>query len=203
MIDNPAQASSDNPCQVPSDHPGLVPTDQSTTLEIADGDRVMRYDYRHALAFHQGNSYWGVALAFRLLQRAAPLLSGDGLWDRNRLQVVSGHPGPGVRDTLELITGCVSGGRFQLEGGPREARCVGDMHYRWRLGDGATELGLQLAEGIVPPGFLQRLDRIDRAPASEEDKAALERYKRAMTEAIWRMPLGAAFPDSDLEFKRA
>jgi len=186
-----------------TDHPGLVPTDQSTTLQITDGERTLRYDYVQALDFHQGNSYWGCALAFRMLQRAAGPLARAGAWERNRLQVVSGHPGPGVRDTLELVTGCVSGGRFQLEGGPREARCVGDMHYRWRLGDGVTELRLQLAEGIVPPGFLQLLDRIDRAPASDGDKAALERYKRAMTEAIWRMPLEAAFPDSDLELKRA
>jgi len=93
-------------------------------------------------ARRSGNSYWGCALAFRMLQRAAPLLSGRGLWDRRRLQVLSGHPGPGVRDTLELVTGCVSEGRFRLEGGPREARCVGDMAYRWRLSDGMRDLPL-------------------------------------------------------------
>ncbi len=184
-------------------HPGLVPTDQPTSLEIAADDRVLRFDYRQTLDFHRGNSYWGCALAFRMLQRAAPLLSQPRLWDRTRLQVVSGHPGPGVRDTLELVTGCVSGGRFQLEGGPREARCVGDMHYRWRLSDGTTEICLQLADGIVPPGFLQLLDKIDKSPASEEDTAALEAYKQAMTRTIWNIPLTAAFPDSALKLKRS
>ncbi|MGD8910153.1 MAG: hypothetical protein PVI92_12485 [Chromatiales bacterium] len=177
---------------------GLVPTDQPTTLEIADGDRVRRFDYRQALDFHQGNSYWGCALAFRMLQRAAPLLSRGRLWDRNRLQVVSGHPGPGVRDTLELVTGCVSGGRFSLDGGPREARCVGDMAYRWRLIEDTTELTLQLADGIVPVGFLQLLDK---PPATDTDMQRLEAYKRAMTEAIWRMSLEAAFPEKDLKTK--
>ena len=177
-----------------SNHPGLVPTDEPTRVEIADGDRVLCFHYRQALDYHQGNSYWGVALAFRLLQRAAPLLSRDRLWDRNRLQVLSGHPGPGVRDTLELVTGCVSGGRFALEGGPREARCVGDMTYRWRLDDGATALTLELADGIVPPQFLHLLDRIDKTPASEADKDALEAYKQSMTRAIWGMPLDSAFP---------
>ncbi len=184
-----------------TDHPGLVPTDQPTELEIADGERIRRISYAQALDFHRGNSYWGCALAFRMLQRAAPLLSRQRLWDRNRLQVVSGHPGPGVRDTLELVTGCVSGGRFSLEGGPREARCVGDMQYRWRLSDGTGEISLQLADGIVAPEFLQLLDKIDKAPAGEEDKAALEAYKQAMTRAIWSMPLEAAFPDSGLELK--
>ncbi len=184
-----------------TDHPGLVPTDQSTSLEIADGERILHFDYRQALDFHRGNSYWGCALAFRMLQRAAPLLSRQRLWDRNRLHVVSGHPGPGVRDTLELVTGCVSSGRFKLEGGPREVRCVGDMQYRWRLSDGSAEISLQLADGIVAPGFLQLLDKIDKAPASEEDKAALEAYKQSMTRAIWNMPLAAAFPGSGPELK--
>lgn len=185
-----------------TDHPGLVPTDQLTTLEIADCDQVLRFDYRQALDFHQGNSYWGCALAFRMLQRASTLLSGKQLWDRNRLQVVSGHPGPGVRDTLELVTGCVTGGRFRLQGGPREARCVGDMEYRWRLSDGTTELSLQLADGIVPPEFLQLLDKIDRTPASESDKALLEQHKQSMTRTLWGMSLETAYPEQYLERKR-
>lgn len=182
--------------------PGLVSTDQPTTLKIADGDRVLTFDYRQALDFHQGNSYWGCALAFRMLQRAAPLLSAERLWDRRRLQVLSGHPGPGVRDTLELVTGCVSDGRFWLEGGPREARCVGDMAYRWRLNDGTHELVLQLADGIVPPEFLQLLDRIDKQPATDADKEELEFYKRLMTETIWRMSLEEAFPGKGLEIEK-
>jgi hypothetical protein len=95
---------------------GLVPTDQSTTLEIADGDRLRRFDYRQALDFHQGNSYWGCALAFRMLQRAGPLLSRERLWDRNRLQVISGHPGPGVRDTLELVYPVIDSVTFSESG---------------------------------------------------------------------------------------
>jgi hypothetical protein len=180
---------------------GLVPTAQSTTLEIADGVKVLRFDYRQALDFHQGDSYWGCALAFRMLQRASILLSRERLWDRNRLQIVSGHPGPGVRDTLELVTGCISGGRFSLEGGPREARCVGDMTYRWRLSDGTTELTLQLANDIVPDEFLRLLDKIDKTPATDADKERLEAHKRAMTEALWRMSLEKAFPEQDLEKK--
>lgn len=186
-----------------TEQPGIVATDQATDLKIADGDRVLRFDYRQALDFHRGNSYWGCALAFRMLQRAGALLSRERLWDRNRLYLVSGHPGPGVRDTLELITGCVSGGRLRLEGGPREARCVADMAYRWRLDDGVRILTVQLAEGIVPPGFLQLLGKIDQAPASEADKERLEAYKRSMTESIWQMSLETAFPEPELAEKNA
>jgi hypothetical protein len=100
--------------------------------------------------------------------------------------------------TGNTVTGCVSGGRFSLEGGPREARCVGDMAYRWKLTDDTTELTLQLADGIVPMEFLKLLDK---PPATDADKERLEAHKRAMTEAIWRMPLETAFPEKDLKTK--
>jgi hypothetical protein len=180
---------------------GLVATNHSTLLEIADGDRVLRFDYVQALDFHRGESYWGCALAFRMLQRAAPLLSQERLWDRNCLQVVSGHPGPGVRDTLELVTGCVSGDRFHLSGGPREARCVGDMEYHWQLYDGNHEVSLWLADGIVDPEFLRLLDKIDRAPATDDEKSRIESYKQSMTETIWRLSLEQAFPEESLAVK--
>lgn len=173
-------------------------TSQATTLEIADGHERLTFNYRQALDFHQGDAYWGCALAFRMLQRAGALLSGDGLWDRNRLQVTSGHPGPGVRDTLELVTGCVGSGRFTLDCESREARCVGRMKYEWIISDGATEVALKLMDGFVPDAFLQILDKIDRDQATDADRAQLEAYKRQMSDRIWQMSPEEAFPDSGI-----
>ena len=174
---------------------------QPKTLEIADGERRLTFSYRQALDFHKGNAYWGCALAFRMLQRAAGLLSRDGLWDRNRLQVTSGHPGPGVRDTLELVTGCVSGGRFRLDCERHEARCVGDMKYAWTLSDGDSEVSIELVGGLVPDAFLQLLDKIDRHPATTEDQSRLEAFKQQMTERIWHMSLEQSFPDSGIRVR--
>lgn len=184
-----------------TDHAGLVPTDQATILEIADGDRRLTFSYRQALDFHKGNAYWGCALAFRMLQRAAGLLSRGGLWDRNRLQVTSGHPGPGVRDTLELVTGCVGDGRFTLDCDSQEARCVGNMQYAWTLSDGDSEVSIKLVDGLVPDAFLELLDKIDRDPATPEEQAGLEAFKQQMTERIWEMTLEEAFPDSRIRVR--
>lgn len=174
---------------------------EPTTLEIADGDRRLTFSYQQALDFHQGNAYWGCALAFRMLQRAGGLLSSDGLWQRNRLQITSGHPGPGVRDTLELVTGCVSDGRFTLDCESREARCVGRMKYEWTISDGTREVTLKLMDGLVPDAFLQILDRIDHDQATDEDRAQLESYKRQMTDRIWQMSLEEVFPDRGIAIR--
>jgi hypothetical protein len=176
-------------------------TSQPTTLEIADGDQRLTFSYRQALDYHKGNAYWGCALAFRMLQRAAGLLSRKGLWDRNRLQVTSGHPGPGVRDTLELVTGCVSDGRFTLDCESHEARCVGNMQYAWTLSDGTTEVSIKLMDTLVPDAFLQLLDKIDHNPATPDEQARLERFKQQMTGRIWEMTLEEAFPDSGIRVR--
>jgi len=173
-------------------------TSQATTLDIANGNKRLTFSYQQALDFHLGNAYWGCALAFRMLQRAGGLLSGNGLWDRNRLQVTSGHPGPGVRDTLELVTGCVSGERFTLDCESREARCVGRMKYAWIISDGVREVSLKLMDGFVPDAFLQILDRIDHDQATDADRAQLEAYKRQMSDRIWQLSLDEAFPDSGI-----
>ncbi|MES9990452.1 MAG: hypothetical protein ABW098_00745 [Candidatus Thiodiazotropha sp.] len=165
---------------------------------INDHGTPLILDYNDALKFHQGNAYWGCALAFRMLQYAAALLSVEKTWERQDLSIQSGHPGPGVRDTIEYVTGCVSGGRFELTCATTDARCVSDMDYCWQLSDGNQQLQLKLAQGIVSPEFLQLLDRINSKEAGEQQLQRLETLKQAMTREIWSLHLEQAFPDPQL-----
>ncbi|MBT3060551.1 MAG: hypothetical protein AB2728_05415 [Candidatus Thiodiazotropha sp.] len=167
-------------------------------LQINDHGAPLILNYGDALKFHQGNAYWGCALAFRMLQYAARLLSAERTWERQDLVIESGHPGPGVRDTIEYVTGCVSGGRFKLTCATTDARCVSDMDYSWRLSDGRHRLQLKLAPGIVSPEFLQLLDRIDSNEASKQQLERLETLKESMTEEIWSLDLEEAFPNPRL-----
>lgn len=170
----------------------------SSEIHISDHGKLLRLSFEGALNFHQGNAYWGCALAFRMLQYAAQLLSREQLWERQNLTIESGHPGPGVRDTIEYITGCVSAGRFSLTCGYAEAKCVGDMDYSWQLSDGRQHLKLKLADGIVSKEFLQLLDSINRHEADKQQLARLETLKTAMMERIWSLDLAQAFPDAQL-----
>ncbi|MES9945949.1 MAG: hypothetical protein ABW080_13405 [Candidatus Thiodiazotropha sp.] len=170
----------------------------STDIHIYDKGIPLILSYQGALEFHQGNAYWGCALAFRMLQYAAKLLSREKTWERQKLTIESGHPGPGVRDTIEYVTGCVSTGRYLLTCGTTEARCVSDMEYSWKVSDGNQALQLTLAEGIVSPEFLGLLDKINRNQADEEHHERLEILKKSMTEKIWSLDLEQAFPNVQL-----
>ncbi|MEW8507941.1 MAG: hypothetical protein AB2598_14675 [Candidatus Thiodiazotropha sp.] len=164
-------------------------------IHINDHGTSLTLNYRDALQFHQGNAYWGCALAFRMLQYAAGLLSREKRWERQDLIIESGHPGPGVRDTIEYVTGCVSAGRFVLTCAATDARCVSDMDYSWQVSDGTRRLQLRLAQGIVSPEFLQLLDRINSNEAGQQQLERLESLKQGMTREIWSLDLEEAFPN--------
>jgi hypothetical protein len=163
-----------------------------------NGARLTR-NFEDALKFHQGNAYWGCALAFRMLQYAEKLLSREKLWERQNLTIESGHPGPGVRDTIEYVTGCISAGRFILTCDTTEARCVSGMDYSWQVNDGQRCLKLKLAEGIVSSEFFRLLDKINRNEANAQQVERLEWLKRAMMEKIWSLDLEQVFPDAEMK----
>lgn len=167
-------------------------------IHIEENGALLTRNFEDALKFHQGNAYWGCALAFRMLQYAEKLLSREKLWERHSLTIESGHPGPGVRDTIEYVTGCISAGRFKLTCNTSEARCVSGMDYSWQLCDGKQCLKLKLAEGIVSSEFLQLLDTINLNEANELQYQRLESLKQTMMEKIWTLDLEQAFPDARL-----
>ena len=74
----------------------------ATVVRIRDKGEVKELDYDGAMTHHMNSLWWGTAVGYRAMQAAAKALSKDGLWSRDDLYVVGAHPGPGVRDVLEL-----------------------------------------------------------------------------------------------------
>ncbi|MCU7892255.1 MAG: hypothetical protein KZQ78_11835 [Candidatus Thiodiazotropha sp. (ex Ustalcina ferruginea)] len=168
-------------------------------IRINDHGRPLKLTYSGAMSYHEGNAYWGCALAYRMLQLAGKLLSREKTWERQNLRIRSGHPGPGVRDTIEYVTGCVSEGRYELTCKTTEPRCVGEMDYCWKVDDGTQCVDLNLAEDIVPEEFLKLLDRINHNEAHKKsEQEELEALKQSMTDKIWRLDLEHAFPGTKL-----
>jgi hypothetical protein len=87
---------------------------EGVTIRIKDQGEVVELDYDGAICQHPGSLWWGTAVGFRAMQVAAQALSQDDLWDREKLYIVSGHPGPGVKDTIDYITGAASRDRYNV-----------------------------------------------------------------------------------------
>ena len=150
-------------------------------------------NYEELERFHQGNSWFGCVLGFRLLQLAARELADESGWPVDGVYIVSGHPGPGVRDAFELITGCVTAGRFRLLPDITDQDCNRNMRYEWWISDGDSTLYIKLKANIVPNTFFALLDRIGTDFEKREDRRELEHLKIRLSNRLWALLLDDAF----------
>ncbi|MEA2199218.1 MAG: hypothetical protein QOJ25_3269 [Solirubrobacteraceae bacterium] len=144
----------------------IVVRDQGQTLEFSFAD-MMRY--------HGPGSPGGVAHAYKVLERALPLLDPDGIPERREIVVRTPFGGPGARDAFELVTRAVTEDRYiidpaleRAERGRALARFVFGLRYRDR------EVTLTAREGYVTDELIDLARIPDRTPAQESRFAAVK-----------------------------
>lgn len=162
-------------------------------IQIRDAGTPLTLDYADALRAHEGESWFGVAIGFRMLQAAAAALSVHALWDRAELQVVSGHPGNGVRHAIEFVTRCVSRGQYRLDNQPGTSGCSRRMRFSWEVTNGRTRVNLNLVEGFVPEELFALLDRRGTRDERGEDAARFTGLKIQLAERVWNRNLEHLF----------
>src|SRR5689334_4362917 len=86
---------------------------EGTVVRIKDKGEVLELPYDGAMTEHKGSLWWGTAVGFRAMQAAAEALSQEDLWSRENLYVVGAHPGPGVKDAINYVTGTVERDRYK------------------------------------------------------------------------------------------
>ncbi len=84
-------------------------------LTVLDNGRRLDFAFADLLKYHGGGSPGGVAQAFKVLERAFPLLSPDRPPERRELRIKTPFDGPGFRDAFEMVTRAVTEDRFVLD----------------------------------------------------------------------------------------
>ena len=87
----------------------------TAAIEVVDRGRLCSFSFEDVLDYHGPGSPGGAALAFKVLERALPLLDPDGPCERREIVVETAFGGPGARDAFELVTRAVSGDRFRVD----------------------------------------------------------------------------------------
>jgi hypothetical protein len=171
---------------------------EGVTIRIKDQGEVLELDYDGAVCQHPGSLWWGTAVGFRAMQVAAQALSQDDLWDREKLYIVSGHPGPGVKDTIDYITGAASRDRYNVvvaEGCGMQ--CNSKMKYEWWVSDGEKTANINLRPDFVPREFYELTDRLEVNDTvkeiTKEDIKAFRIFKVNLSTRIWNFPLEESF----------
>ena len=171
---------------------------EGVTIRIKDQGEVVELDYDGAVCQHPGSLWWGTAVGFRAMQVAAQALSQDDLWDREKLYIVSGHPGPGVKDTIDYITGAPSRDRYKMiVADGCDMKCNSKMKYEWWVSDGEKTANINLRPDFVPREFYDLTDRLEVNDTvkeiTKEDIKAFRIFKVNLSTRIWNFPLEESF----------
>jgi hypothetical protein len=127
----------------------------SAALVVQEAGRELSFTFEDLQAYHGGHSPGGVAHAFKVLERALPLLEDDGLVERREVLIDTPFAGPGARDGFELVTRAVTDGRYTIDPalaradlGPNRERFVFHVRYRHRA------VRLIVRDGVVADEFV-------------------------------------------------
>ena len=167
---------------------------EGTMVRIMDKGEVLELFYDGAMCQHPGTLWWGTAVGFRTMQVAAEALSQDNLWSRDNLYIVSGHPGPGVRDAIEYVAKVVERDRFYAvvaEG--CEMGCNSKMKFEWWVSDGEKTATIRLRQDFVPWEFYELSDRLGTPETTKDDIKLFRIFKVNLSTRIWNAPLEDSF----------
>ena len=155
----------------------------TATIEVADRGRRIAFSFDDLLKYHGHGSPGGVAHAFKVLERALPLLD-PGLCERREILVATAFGGPGARDAFEMVTRAVTGDRLRVDPAlarPERGRALERFVFRLAYRDRHTTLALR--DGFVSDEFID-LARAEHRTADQErrlDALKLEMAGRVMS----------------------
>jgi hypothetical protein len=153
-----------------------------TMVEVCERGRRIAYSFEDLLKFHGPGSPAGVAHAYKVLERALPLLAPDGPAERREIAIETAFAGPGARDAFEMVTRAVSDQRFRLEPSlarPELGRARERFVFRLAYRDRAAFLVAR--EGFVTDAFID-LARTD--PRTEAQERQLDAMKLELAERV-------------------
>lgn len=167
----------------------------TSMIEVVERGQPMAFSYDDMLRYHGPGSPGGVAHAFKVLERALPLLDPDGPCERRELVVETAFGGPGARDGFELVTRAVTGNRFRVDSAlarPERGRTLERFVFRLDYRERRTTLVLR--EGFVTEEFVD-LARADARTPDQERR--LDGLKREMAARLMARPADEVYDVSE------
>jgi hypothetical protein len=165
------------------------------TISVLDGGRRLEFTFAAMLAYHGPGSPGGVAHAFKVMQRAFPLLDPERPPERRELVIETAFGGPGARDGFELVTRAVTSERYHPDptlARPERGRTLERFVFRVRYRERTVTLAVR--EGFVPDALIELARRDDRTAAEEAQFAAV---KQQTADTVMAAPATAVY-DAEL-----
>src|SRR5262245_28414627 len=155
-------------------------------LTVEERGRAITFTFDDMMRYHGVHSPAGVAIAFKVMQRAFATLSPDGPPARRSIVVHTAFRGPGARDGFEAVTRAASDGRYVVDRSLLRAdrgRLLEDFVFVLEI-DGRTAT-LLLRDGFVTDEFIDLSRAENRSDAQERrlDELKVQLAQRVVTTA--------------------
>ena len=155
-------------------------------IEVQEQGRPVAFSFGEMLRYSGPGSPGGVALGFKVMERAFSLLEPDGLVERREVTVETAFQGPGVRDACEMVTRSLTEGRYvvdpELE---RPERGHTLRTFAFQVGYRDRRLFLLLRPGLVTDEFVRLAQTPDLTAEELQHFTAL---KQALADRLMGMP---------------
>jgi hypothetical protein len=165
------------------------------TIAVQERGQRLTFSFDDMMRYHGVHSPAGVAMAFKVMQRAFPVLSPDGTPDRRSITVRTAFRGPGARDGFEAVTRAVSDGRYTVDRSlvrPDRGRLLEDFVFV--VGIASQTATLLLRDGFVTDEFIDLARADDR---TDEQESRLDELKTQLAHRVMAMPATDVFDVAD------
>jgi hypothetical protein len=165
------------------------------SLQVVDGETTIAFTFEDMMAYHGPHSPAGVAMAFKVMQRAFGHLSAGLPPPRRSVAVRPAFRGPGARDGFEVVTRGVTEGRYTVDRSllrSDRGRLLEDFVFEVTVaGRTATFI---LRDGFVTEEFIA-LARTEKRTAQQD--ARLGELKAELAQRILATPAADVFDVAD------
>jgi hypothetical protein len=156
------------------------------TIEVRELGQTISFSFDDMMRYHGPGSPGGVAVAFKVLQRAIEVLSPDEAPQRRNLVVRTAFRGPGARDGFEAVTRAVTDGRYTVDRTLLRAdrgRLLEDFVFE--VGLGGSPVTLLLRDGFVTEEFI---DLARTEARTDADELRLDTLKAQLAQRVMATP---------------
>jgi hypothetical protein len=166
--------------------------DATDTVTVLENGVPISFSFADLIKYHGFGFPGGVAHAFKVMQRAFPLLDDGRPPERRELVLETMFAGPGARDAFEMVTRMATSGRYTVQPRPSHADPLHDWMKRyvftWSYRGKTVEIAIR--PGHVREEFLLLGAKTVR---SEADEARLAELKTEMADRLMSTPAEAIY----------
>jgi len=160
-------------------------------LTVEERGRTFTFTFDDMMRYHGVHSPAGVAMAFKVMQRAFAALSPGGPPPRREVMVRTAFRGPGARDGFEAVTRAVTDGRYTVDRSLVRSdlgRLREDFVFVVEVG-GRTAM-LLLRDGFVSEEFVDLARAEDRTGEQEQ---RLDELKAQLAQRVMAAPAAEVY----------